>query len=136
MKRSAMRSRPRSTGPSSGVVDVVLGRDQHCCVCCGNPARGGRGVDWSVQHRVPRGAGGTRREWINLPSNLILLCGSATTGCHGRVESDRVWAREFGWSVSDGLALPSQVILLHAPFGRWVYLADDGSVSSTMPEVT
>lgn len=52
---------------------------------------------WSVHHRVPRGMGGSRNEQLHLPANLILLCGSGVTGCHGWVESYRDKARERGF---------------------------------------
>jgi hypothetical protein len=44
--------------------------------------------------------GGSRAEWINLPANLITLCGSGTTGCHGRVEAYPRTARRQGAAVS------------------------------------
>ena len=60
---------------------------------------GVRGWDWSLQHRRPRGMGGTRLAEINSPANLLLLCGSATTGCHGYVERERAAALHAGWLV-------------------------------------
>lgn len=33
---------------------------------------------------------------LHQPANLIALCGSGTTGCHGWVESNRHKARELG----------------------------------------
>lgn len=44
--------------------------------------------------------GGSRWPGINLPSNLLTLCGSGTTGCHGWVEGHPEWAKAQGWSVS------------------------------------
>jgi len=44
--------------------------------------------------------GGSRWEGINDPANLITLCGTGTTGCHGWVESHPEWAKAHGWSVS------------------------------------
>lgn len=29
-------------------------------------------------------------------ARLLLLCGDGTTGCHGRAESERLWAQEVG----------------------------------------
>lgn len=43
--------------------------------------------------------GGTRWPGVNLPSNLLTLCGSGTTGCHGWVEAHPAWATAHGWSV-------------------------------------
>lgn len=41
--------------------------------------------------------GGSKRPDTNLPANLILLCGSGTTGCHGYVESNRAEAFDLGF---------------------------------------
>jgi hypothetical protein len=125
-RTSAKRPRYRSTGPPDEVVDLVLERDFSSCALCGGPVRGERGRDWSVQHRLRRGNGGTVRAWVNLPGNLILLCGSGTTLCHGRVERHRTWAAEQGYRVVDGKTLPSATRLKHAVHG-WAVLADDGT---------
>lgn len=119
----------RETGPSRATVELVVARDEDCCVVCGKPVSGMRGWDWSVQHRLRRGKGGTRREWINWPSNLVTMHGHGTSGCHGRVESHRDWAREHGWAVDDGITRPAAVRMLHRPLGLWVLLRDDGSWS-------
>lgn len=116
------------SGPSAEVVALLFQRDFSTCAVCGELVFGERGTDWSVQHRLRRGMGGTRRPWINLPSNLVLLHGSGTTECHGEVESNRSWAEEFGWRVVDGVLPPSLVMVMHAGHGRWVYLTDDGLV--------
>lgn len=44
--------------------------------------------------------GGTSRPAANALSNLITLCGSGTTGCHGWVESYPTAARELGLAVA------------------------------------
>lgn len=44
--------------------------------------------------------GGSKTAWVNLAANLVLLCGSGVTGCHGWVESNRAEATELGWLVS------------------------------------
>lgn len=91
------------------------------CERCGTALRG----DWSCHHRRPRGMGGTRRFDANSPVNLLALCGSATTGCHGEVEADREAAREAGWLVR----LHADPALIPVPiFGRTrlTYLTDDG----------
>lgn len=75
-------SRPlRDTGPDPKTRALVLVRDGYQCVRCGCPA-GPEIGQYSLQHRKARGVGGDN----SLP-NLILLCGSATTGCHGAVEA-------------------------------------------------
>jgi hypothetical protein len=96
------------------------------CECCGKVA----GWDgWSRHHRQPRGMGGTKRD-VHQPSNMLLLCGSGTTGCHGLVESERSWAYECGLLVRRPFE-PGRVALLyhamtHAP--RWVTLDNLGGV--------
>lgn len=84
----------RKTGPSPATVQLVRERDNHRCVRCGSVR------DLTTQHRVPRGMGGTRATWINEPANLITLCGSGTTGCHGYCEHHPTHAKESGWAVS------------------------------------
>lgn len=108
----------RNTGPVAQVVRSIRERDGGCVVC---------GTHWSptTQHRVARGMGGTRSAEINLPSNLITLCGSGTTGCHGWVEHHPTFAREAGWSVPRGVD-PRTVPVLY-PNG-WYLLNDDGEL--------
>lgn len=90
--------RRRSTGPTEAVVTLVLERDRWSCVRCGRSiASGERGRAWSVQHRIPRGMGGSRDERLNLPANLLVLCGSGVTFCHGDVESNRTDALAEGY---------------------------------------
>jgi hypothetical protein len=94
--------RVKEPGPSKRVVDLVFARDGGCCVRCGravDPAR--RGEDWSCQHRRARGAGGDVRPETNLPANLVILCGSATSagGCHEWAERARAEARLAGLSM-------------------------------------
>lgn len=43
--------------------------------------------------------GGSKRPELHQPANLIVLCGSGTTGCHGWVESHRHQARESGYLI-------------------------------------
>lgn len=127
MKRSEMSRRSRNTGPTAEVVDLVVARDHGCCAVCGEQVRGTRGIDWSVQHRLRRGAGSTRRPWVNLPGNLILACGSGTTDCHGYIENHPASAETFGYRVLDGVTPPSATPVLHAGHDGWVLLADDGT---------
>ncbi len=120
--------RQRHTGPSPTTVAQVVLRDESCCVRCGGSCHGRRGVDWSVQHRRARGMGGSRREDTNSLPNLILLCGSATTGCHGWVESNRTAALPNGWALKS-ISDPSRVPVLHWQRGL-IFLGADGSWSS------
>jgi hypothetical protein len=86
---------------------------------------GPRGFFWSIHHRADRGMGGSKAPWMNLPSNLVVLCGSGTTGCHGFVTNHKRDAVAEGFSVLRGILLPSQVPILHQLYGR-VLLKDDG----------
>lgn len=84
----------RRTDPARDCVRTVRERDGHVCVRCGRPD------GLTTQHRVGRGMGGTRQMWVNQPANLITLCGSGTTGCHGWVEANPWEAMRLGLSVS------------------------------------
>jgi hypothetical protein len=86
----------KSPGVSPETAETVLARDNWSCVCCGKPITGDRGVHYSIHHRIPRGMGGSRDPRLNMTANLLTLCGSGTTGCHGVVERYRSWARERG----------------------------------------
>lgn len=89
----------RNTGPSRRIRQLVIDRDDHCCVACGHwvDVEGG---NYSLQHRRARGAGGSRRSDTNSLANLILMCGSATTGCHGYVEAHPDYALSRGYRVT------------------------------------
>lgn len=56
-----------------------------------------------MHHRLPRGMGGSNskagRARTERASNLVVLCGSGTTGCHGWVEANRHAAYLSGWLV-------------------------------------
>lgn len=90
----------RRTGPTPATVELVWVRDGGRCARCGiGLNRGARGTAWSVHHRRPRGMGGSRSAWVNEAANLLLLCGTGVTGCHGWVESHRADARDLGWLI-------------------------------------
>jgi hypothetical protein len=78
----------------------VIARDKQTCQWCG------RWVDvesgwYSLQHRRARGMGGTKRIDTDLACNLVLVCGTGTTECHGEIESHRERAVERGFNVAD-----------------------------------
>lgn len=79
----------KNTGFTAQVRGVVRQRADSYCERCGLH----RGTEH--HHRRPRGAGGTKREDTNLPSNAGLLCGD----CHRWVESHRTDALNEGWLV-------------------------------------
>lgn len=89
-KRTARKPR-RPTGPTAGTRHTVTTRDLGACLLCGTRA------GLTVHHRIPRGRGGT-----NDPANLITLCGSGTTGCHGYLERERLTAYRGGYLLHTG----------------------------------
>ena len=91
----------RDTQAPADVVAGVRMRDHDRCARCGViVAHRRRGIDWSLHHRRPRGMGGTRNPGIHSPANLVILCGSGTTDCHGWVESNRTAATLEGFLIS------------------------------------
>jgi 5-methylcytosine-specific restriction enzyme A len=126
LTRRSPRRTYRQTGPASDVVEVVLERAGYSCEACGSAIGDRRGVDWSVQHRRPRKMGGTRWPGANLPSNLMILCGSATTpgSCHEFAENQRTAAEAAGWLVRAGVDPATEPVLIVG--GRFVYLDDAG----------
>lgn len=70
----------------------VLERDEHSCVRCGMSIEGSQ---YSIHHRKLRSHGVD-----NSLSNLVTLCGSGTTGCHGWVHSHPGEAHTAGFIVS------------------------------------
>lgn len=66
----------------------ILHRDWRECALCGE-RRGG--LSLHHVHRHPRD---------DVRGNLVMLCGSGTTGCHGRVEAaHRETRRMLGWYI-------------------------------------
>jgi hypothetical protein len=82
----AVRKASKKSSPNAGLEALKKQarlRDGNCCVMCGVVVDGRPS---NVHHRRNRGAGGSRT--ANVIANLILLCGSPTTGCHGDVTLD------------------------------------------------
>lgn len=100
---------------------LVLERDQHRCVRCGE--YGTPFGDYSLHHRRPRGMGGSKRPDTNLPANIVTLCGSGVTGCHGHIESHREEAREMGLLLHQGQHPDTEAVLTHR---GWLLLDNDG----------
>lgn len=119
------------TGPDKNTRDLVKERDDWTCVCCGKPTIGIPGVDYSVQHRVARGDGGTSDPAINSPANLILLCGSAVTGCHGKAESRDQGMHDRGFWINSW-ENPVTFPVDHFVHG-WVLLRVDGGYDPIRP---
>lgn len=94
LRRTPMRRTVSRNEPTGRVRALVWSRDEGTCVGCGwcIPV----GAWWSMQHRKARGQGGS-----NEPTNLIVLCGSATSkGCHRMAEDRRPEAESRGLWVS------------------------------------
>lgn len=93
------RGAPRryvDTGPTQEIRQLVQFRFGNRCARCGGPGA-------TIQHRKPRRMGGTSDPAINYPSNLLWVCGTGTTGCHGHMESQRFEATTKGWLVPDSM---------------------------------
>lgn len=121
-----LRTRLRSTGPDANTVEPVLERDHWSCAWCGGELFGDRGTGWSIGHRRPRRSGGDRRPDTNLPSNLVALHGSGTSGCHGEIERERSHA-EFAGFLLTATAKPHEHKIRHAIYG-WCWLDDKGGI--------
>lgn len=105
------------TGPDFWTRQLVAGRFGGACVRCGRPGA-------TVQHRKPRRMGGSSDPAINRPSNLVWVCGTGTTGCHGHMESQRHEAYVNGWLLHDRQTPLLVPVLLWD--GRRVVLDDEG----------
>lgn len=110
-------------------VELGWERAQGCCERCGKGLDWhDRGWGWSAHHREARGSGGSRLPHVSKVSNMLILCGSGVTGCHGIVETGRSAATDLGYLVSrHGLRRPKDVPVLHVLYG-WVLLLEDGNV--------
>lgn len=122
------RRTPRNTGPSRKVRELVLARDGHACVCCG---RSVIGQPYSLQHRKRRSQGGG-----NSPSNLVVVLGTGTTGCHERIDSRRDPHDEAaGYTVrswQDPAMIP---VMIASEYGSGItaWLAGDGTYAFEAP---
>lgn len=123
------------SGPSRATVELVCQRDANRCAWCRGVVTGVRGEDWSIHHRRNGGAGGDRKYDSNLPSNLVLVHGHGTAGCHGQLESRRAEARDRGFLVSKLSTGPASFYAIEHAFHGFCYLLEDGSISSHPPEV-
>lgn len=123
------QQRRKDTGPSPAIRKLVLDRDGWACVCCGLSVEG---QPYSLQHRKRRSQGGG-----NSPSNLIVVLGTGTTGCHERIDSRRDPDDEAkGYTVrswQDPALVPVMVFSEHGS-GAPAWLTDDGRYSFEAPE--
>lgn len=124
--------RQMDTGPDQHTVNHVIDRDGSSCVVCGKgiDTTAGRGVFWSIHHRLRRGQGVDNRT-----SNLILVCGgSASSGCHGNIHGGPNAARRAGWLIRR-TDMPHQKRMAHASYGYVLLDNEGGLVPVDAPEV-
>jgi hypothetical protein len=102
------------------IAVLLAGRDDGRCAACGQNSDFGQ-VTPVHRHR-------TRLEQADRsnPAGWLLLCGTATTGCRGRVDDEPGWARETGLTVAAHRD-PADVPVWHALHGL-VWLNADGGV--------
>lgn len=84
--------------------------------------------------------GGSRL--VHTAANLVVLCGSGVTGCHGAVESERARAGVDGWLIEGTVATPETVPVLRHGRQRvfptadgWVPAVSDGGGGWTPAEI-
>jgi hypothetical protein len=104
---------------------LVKERDLGRCARCGYTIYGGE--MYSLQHRHPRGSGGSRNPLVHSAANQIVVCGSATTGCHEWMESNRAEALApgKGWLLRQGDDPTVRPVLI-AQFGLVLLDIDGG----------
>lgn len=110
----------KKTGPDETTRRLVLRRDGYKCVICGLDLEKCI-TGYSIHHRRMRS-----HPWpgLNWPTNLICLCGSGTTGCHGKVHAYPDKAYENGWLVHAWEDEPATVPI-QTSHGT-MYLTEDG----------
>ncbi len=104
------------TGFPRKVRDAVKARSDGRCEYCGCPLDG---IAASMHHRRPRGMGGTKDPRANGAANALVLCGTGTTGCHGRFEYARGLALAKGVLVSRYADDPADVPFTDAMGATW-----------------
>lgn len=106
---------------------LVAQRQGWHCLRCGVNTHGGA---WhSTHHRQ------SRRFHDNGPANLVRLCGSGTTGCHGWAHAHPAEVRRLGYIVP-GWADP-RTVPVRDWRGVWLWLDEDGTARRlTRTEIT
>jgi 5-methylcytosine-specific restriction endonuclease McrA len=132
-KRAAgLTKAPRrvDTGPTPAVRRLVKARDGWSCARCGTLLPEGSNLG-QIHHRRSRGQGGSSLWFINLPANLVFLCGTPEDKCHGHVTLNRNRAEALaeGWVLRlNGSVDPGAVPDRHILHG-WVLLDTAGGWS-------
>lgn len=109
--------------PTTETRRQVLARDGCKCAICG------RSIDtewsgYSIHHRRMR-SHGSGYERLHEPENLLTLCGSGTTGCHGWVHAHPARAYRLGYLVHMGK--DPATIPVYYRTGGWQQLHTDGT---------
>lgn len=109
------------TNPTRETHRLTARRDHYRCLRCGNE------LDhiWSGHSLHHRHMRSHPFPGLHLPANLIHLCGSGTTGCHGWVHNHPKTAMEYGWVVSGYNDHPETVPVWDAHQG-WLLLDNQG----------
>ncbi|MFB4280797.1 hypothetical protein ACBJ59_36295 [Nonomuraea sp. MTCD27] len=105
------------------VLDLVKSRDE-TGLCEVGQKCGGFAAAEETAHRLGRQSGGVGKKNTtkNVASNLLRAC----TVCHDWMDKREVRrAERLGLKVRDGVALPSEIPVLHTRF-EWVLLDDAG----------
>lgn len=110
--------------PTREACSAVDTRDMQCCVRCGLSLHVSHG---SRHHRQ------SRRFGDHSAANLVLLCGSGTTGCHGWVHAHPALSREIGLIVPSW-ADPKSVPLYLGHLRRWAQHNESGDQIMLTPE--
>ena len=112
------REAPRWTAEEwEAANQLLLVRSRGACEMCG--------VDLCANQRpVSRHHRQRRRDGGDRLSNLMLLCGTGTTGCHGKVTANPEWATNpmNGWIVPTSFD-PADIPVRLAD--GWLYYLDD-----------
>ena len=105
------------------LADYVLERSGWACDWCGHSIVG---QPFSRQHRRARGSGGRAGGEMHTAANVIVLCGSATTGCHDRAENqDRAAAYRLGFAIRGEAQAPEEIPLFRHGL-EWVIPTETG----------
>lgn len=75
--------------------------------------------------------GGSRSQATNRPANLLLVCGTGTTECHGWIEAHPAEALARGFRISSS-ARPALVPYTDSTGREWI-LNDDGTKTAGAP---
>jgi len=102
--------------------DAAVQRDGPRCRRCGKDLHG---QSASKHHRKLKGRKTPVREW-DLVENIVVLCGSGTTGCHGWAHHNRTEAAATGWVVASW-DTPADVALVDTRGQRFT-LTPEGTV--------